>query len=49
MSSVSRPLEQGFLFFHTYTPESSVEVQFLEWTDQGQARHLSYKGTSAPQ
>ena len=27
-------------------PELRVEVQFLEWTDQGRARHLSYKGIS---
>jgi ATP-dependent DNA ligase len=24
-------------------PEVLVEVQFLEWSDRGQARHLSYK------
>ena len=27
-------------------PELRVDVQFLEWTNQGQARHLSYKGVS---
>ena len=25
-------------------PVLQVEVQLLDWTDQGQARHLSYKG-----
>ena len=31
---------------YAVTPELWVEVQFLEWTEQGQARHLSYKGIS---
>ena len=29
---------------YTVSPEVSVDVQFLEWTGQGLARHLSYKG-----
>ena len=29
---------------YAVSPEVRVEVQFLEWTGQGLARHLSYKG-----
>jgi ATP-dependent DNA ligase len=28
-------------------PQLKVEVQLLEWTPQGQARHLSYKGMAS--
>jgi ATP-dependent DNA ligase len=29
---------------YAVAPKVSVEVQLLEWTEQGRARHLSYKG-----